>query len=940
MGKQRTKAAPAPTRSNENKRGSLVLSGGGGHDTKTNGASLAKWTGLAMLHAEHEATLDERKKTLIANVPVLGMVVNHGIAEADLMDALKPLAFKPDEVIVKQGDVDTRLYFVESGSVVISKTIKGKTHDEKASSRDEYEYFGATCEYPFVMHGEATRSANVTAINDVRCFYMELPTCMVLLKSVQTLLRFRFLMREHGVLDNLNVFSALNPKQRGRMLDLTTLHEYADGDYICKQGELDDQYFVLVEVGHMSTTPTKVDLTTYVPQGAAAKISIRKDGVDVELARKLAFQGFGEMGLFGKARTADVIAVGPVTCIVMNRESFVAAQNIHMDGDAEAMLATNLANEWDMQRHIEALHENPKVVAYLSRFIRRFKSSQNAKFLGKTLYSDLFRRVFHNPKLALEFPSISNKIDWFDATSAMKAIRFEAKRLMTKEPNKTLEELAFVGRLTDSSALLDKFRISDAPNTPEQKFYMAMQLAKIMEFISVKAGKHIFRQNVIEGKAYVVLSGLVHVVLEDNHNATKASAPPNIIASLVAGDSLGELSLVTNMARSASAVAGTDTELILIERRNFAKFFASRPGFKIRHYIIERADFIERLSYFSKYDHKSCIRVAYDMAEGHYSARHVFVAEGAHASTFYILKEGQVAVYKAKADASDVSMHVSSLGPRECFGLSTLQSAAVEVSTYVAMTPVVALELVDTKVRRLEVSVQDQIRTSLHARADHETRMAATMLERGTALFVKTKAPWCPMGQGQTPLERHMGQAYERRNTSCTRVMYQTRLDVDVRVEGGGETRSSMTSSTTSAGDELPCHTLPTSSTTTHLLGSFLSKTLQSFHAQVAPQPATATRRSPPRLYHEPLTLIQSDDTTHDVALRPVECTTTTTVGVPRHYRRKSVVDVSPLPRRPSKASSGTAPDDNNDGNGGDLGDDDAAQMWKLDRTITENLYL
>jgi hypothetical protein len=61
-------------------------------------------------------------------------------------------------------------------------------------------------------------------------------------------MRYRYHIRENGVLDSLNVFSALNPQQRERMLGYSTLREYAHGACICRQGEIDDQYFVLVEV--------------------------------------------------------------------------------------------------------------------------------------------------------------------------------------------------------------------------------------------------------------------------------------------------------------------------------------------------------------------------------------------------------------------------------------------------------------------------------------------------------------------------------------------------------------------------------------------------------------------------------------------------------------------------------------------------------------------
>ncbi|RQM26055.1 hypothetical protein B5M09_004104 [Aphanomyces astaci] len=958
MGK-RHKQSAVGGRPRENKRGSSVISLKG-QDKVAPGAA-SKWNGLAIHHVDHEATLEERKKALIANVPILsacfqvtvsichivlvGVVIANGVPESDLMDGLVPLSFAVDEPIITKGETDTRLFFVESGRVVISKGVRMKKYDNGATSyREEYEYFG---EYPFAMRGEAQRTANAVAAGDVRCFSMDLAACNVLLASVQMLLHYRFLMREHGVLDNLNVFSALNPKQRGRMLDLTTLKEYTDGDFICKQGELDDQYFVIVE--------------------GTAKICIKTNGVDVELVRKTPFQGFGEMGLFGKARTAAVIAVGTVTCIVMDRDSFVKAQTFVLDGDAESIAATNVTNEWELMRQIETLHENPHVVAYLTRFIRRFKRSHNAKFMGKTLYTDLFRRVFHNPKLALEFPSISHKIDWFDATSAMKFIRYEAKRLMTsRDPSKPdamavlhAEDLAFLGRLTDTSSLLDKFRVSDAPNTPEEKYAMATQLAKIMEFYSVKAGKYIFKQNVVEGKAYVVLSGVVNIVLEDvTNNKGTAPANNNIIASLSAGDSLGEMSLVSNMARSASAIAGTDAELILIERRNFAKYFASRPGFKIRHYIIDRADFLSKLSFFAQYDHKSCIRLSYDMGEVTFSGRHVFVSEGHHASTFVIIKEGQVGVYKAprstgfdkNACPADGCMLVGFLGPRECFGMSSLQLAAVEGATYVAMTPVVALELVDWKARRLESSVQDLIRKILGSRGQYEARTAADMVAKGTAILCKPAAPWCSLGDDKNRLQHHIDDREARHSgSSCTRVM-KNLDDVESKIqrwrEGGDDrSRDGLAADEEQMRSALPTHELPqpTTSRRSVLLGSFLSKTMQNFHKTTGKTLAVAVAPAPTVKSNEIHLLEASHALKHALPHKGIGKQHHPPTGKPSRDPNDHVNKNQQSPWRDDQSKSGAEDDDCQDidqDKGFEVDDDAASRMWQLDRIITDNLYL
>ncbi|OQS00590.1 kinase [Thraustotheca clavata] len=873
------------SRISEGKRGSLTY-------TKPTAVvqALGKWS---VSHAHGEIDLNERKRTLLSNVPILSMVVATGIPVQDIMDALQPLRYAGNDYILRQGGNDTDLFFVESGTVHITrlKLKKSTKEEQQVSSRCEYEYFG---EYAFAFSQNSSRTANAVAIGEAHCFSMSLENCNKLLFSVKELMRFRSLMRENGVLDNLNVFSALTPAQRGRMLGLSTLKAYADGAFICKHGEMDDQYFVIVE--------------------GQAKICVKSNGIDVELVRKEPFQGFGEMGLFGKPRTADVIAVGPIQCIIMNRESFVKAQMANgssIDTEAHKIISNTVSSEFEMIKRIETMHSNPKVVGCILRLVRKFKHIQAQKFAGKTMYSDFYRRVFNNPKLALDFASISNRIDWFDATSSLKFIRYEAKRILSTEPNKekdrTPDQLAFIGRLCEMTSLLEKFSVdSTTPSrTNDNRFYMAVQLARLMEFVVVKKGKYIFKQNAIEGKAYMVLSGSVNVVYEDN---STIADPLNshIVATLTGGDSFGELTLVTNMPRSASAIAATDTELILIQRRHFAKFLAARPGFKIRHYIIERADFLMQIGSFAISDQKSCIRVAYDMIEIQYCAQHIFTKQGQHANAFYVIKEGQVGVYRTADNIGFGLVLVASLGPQQGFGMSAFQANELEDTTFMAITTVIVLELADTRARRMDLHIIEATRRELRQRREWEQSVST---RAKTALVYKENAPWTLMGDDKPGLFHQVAALEDARNTSCTRII-RAMTDSEVlpperRVRQVDERWKG------------PTFSLPTKEKWSKLLlGSFLTKKLQSFQMLNAVMPMgpsnTITipqlpKENPPASLLPPLDKPQSSGPTMEK---------TPTVETP-----EDSVDIVEWAVE-------------------DCVDDDCSNMWKFERVHEHNLYL
>ncbi|OQR92983.1 protein kinase [Achlya hypogyna] len=846
--------------------------------------------------------MGERKRLFLSNVPILSslfrplgvaqvalvdMAVANGASSQAILSALTPLHYTNGATIVRQGDSDSDIYFVESGTVQITRTkIKKQTKDDvQLSTRTEFEYFG---EYAFAYMLTGQRTANAVAVGEVRCYSMSLDSCLQHLTSVRDLMRYRLQMRENGVLDNLNVFSALTPLQRGRMLGLSTLRAYEDGATVCKYGEIDDQYFVLVEVMPRA----------HVVLTGQAKICVRPNGVEVELLRKEAFQGFGEMGLFGKPRTADVIAVGSIVCIVMNRDSFIKAQSGGaLESDA-ATLVTTVSHEWDVLKRLEAMHSNPRVVHHLERLVKRFQAVQTNKFAGKTLYTDLYRRVFANPKLALDFAPISNKIDWFDALQARKVIRFEAKRILATEPTKErpVDELAFLGRLAETSSLLDKFRVEGSTRR-DGKFYMASQLARLMEFMTVKREQYIFKQNAVEGKAYIVLSGDVHVVFEDGGTSS------HIVATLTGGDSFGELTLVTNMPRSASAVAATDVELILIQRRHFARFLHARPGFRIRHYLIERADFLHSL--FPRADPKACIRVAFDMVEATYHAQHVFLRHGHHASTFCVVQEGLVGVFKP-APARGL-VHVGNLGPQQYFGSSVFATAAVEDATFMATTAVTVLELSDAKARRMDTHMIDAATKALAARAQWEAAAAA---RADPALLYDPHTPWAFLGDDRTQLQLQVDRAEDARNTSCTRI---------VRDAKAPEARPAAPVRRPPLWSE-PAFPLPTHEKGAKaLLGSFLTKKLQSYQMVTAVVPEAVLVGPLQAAVHTegPASLVHS---------------------VSHHHHRRGSSSWAPAADKPLPE-----PEDDVDWSAADWNWDvgaDCDSMWKLDCVHEDNLYL
>ncbi len=85
-----------------------------------------------------------------------------------------------------------------------------------------------------------------------------------------------------------------------------SLISYQTGDYICREGELGDAFYILVE--------GSISIFKQTPDGDLFKVAAVK-GKDLP--------GIGEGGLIGsEARSATIQCDSPCTCVLLSREKF------------------------------------------------------------------------------------------------------------------------------------------------------------------------------------------------------------------------------------------------------------------------------------------------------------------------------------------------------------------------------------------------------------------------------------------------------------------------------------------------------------------------------------------------------------------------------------------------------------------------------------------
>jgi hypothetical protein len=100
-------------------------------------------------------------------------------------------------------------------------------------------------------------------------------------------------------------------------------------------------------------------------------------------------------------------------------------------------------------------------------------------------------------------------------------------------------------------------------------------MAKASElYVDVPAGKYLFREGEAGSEMYIVESGSIAIL-----RAARGNEP---LAVLEAGDFLGEMAVLEDQPRFASAVAKTDCRLLRIERAAFAELLRQNVEIAVR----------------------------------------------------------------------------------------------------------------------------------------------------------------------------------------------------------------------------------------------------------------------------------------------------------------------------------------------------------------------
>ncbi|KAK2818600.1 hypothetical protein Q5P01_024161 [Channa striata] len=201
-----------------------------------------------------------------------------------IMDCMHPTSLVKGSCVIQEGDDGS------TGAVEVTK------RGNKLCTIGPGKVFGELA----ILYN-CTRTATVTALTDVKLWAIDRQGFQTIMMRTGVIKHSQYT----DLLRSVPSFRSLPEDVLSKLADVLEETHYSDGDYIIRQGATGDTFFIISE--------------------GQVRVSQKNAASDEQETVKTLFKGdwFGEQALKGEdVRTASVTAVGDVTCLVIDRESF------------------------------------------------------------------------------------------------------------------------------------------------------------------------------------------------------------------------------------------------------------------------------------------------------------------------------------------------------------------------------------------------------------------------------------------------------------------------------------------------------------------------------------------------------------------------------------------------------------------------------------------
>lgn len=212
------------------------------------------------------------------------------------VDAMEERKVPKGQWVIKQGDDGDNLYVVHEGSLECYKRFSKNEEPKLVKTYGPGDSFGE-----LALLYNAPRAASIKTVTDCVLFALDRETFNNIVKDAEVKRRERF---EH-IVSKVELLDSVDPYERSKIADVAMPVKAKAGDYVIKQGEPGDKFYI-IEDGH----------------AVATKVLHGKKDPEVVYEYKPG-DYFGELALLkGEPRAANVIAKTDMALLALDREAF------------------------------------------------------------------------------------------------------------------------------------------------------------------------------------------------------------------------------------------------------------------------------------------------------------------------------------------------------------------------------------------------------------------------------------------------------------------------------------------------------------------------------------------------------------------------------------------------------------------------------------------
>jgi len=206
------------------------------------------------------------------------------------------------------------------------------------------------------------------------------------------------------------------------------------------------------------------------------------------------------------------------------------------------------------------------------------------------------------------------------------------------------------------------------------------KIAQAMSYIPVKADTLVIREHDRGDMFFVIHSGEVEVLKEDEAGVN------HVVAKLGPGDVFGEIALLEKRPRTSSIRTLTNCKLLALNRQDFERLLVDTMGAQKIKQLVQVCAFLRRNPLFRDWPSRALIKIANEFTFEECPAGAEIIHEGQQNEFFYLVYEGEFEVTKE-------GKPVARLGPGDFCGEISLLRGAPANASVTAGQPTRALKL-------------------------------------------------------------------------------------------------------------------------------------------------------------------------------------------------------------------------------------------------------